>query len=145
MSVDTHITRCTRQRLAFPIGDVLLRLGISVLFGHAEVDDMDNIGDLGVRTADKEVVGFDVPIDHVLLVDRLYSRQLENIRTGFVVKGKHTYHLFRDHDNGLDRKPTITIIEQILETGTQQVNDQDVVQPFLAKVVDVRDAGCRKS
>lgn len=118
MSVDTHITRCAGQRLAFTIGDVLFRLGISVLFGHAEVDDMDNIGDLGVRAADKEVVGFDVPIDHVLLVDRLHSRQLASIRTGFVAKSKYTHHLFRDHDNGLDRKPTITMIKQILETGT---------------------------
>lgn len=118
MGVDTHVTRCARQRLAFTIGDVLLRLGISVLFGHAKVDDMDNIGDLGVRTANEEVVGFDIPIDHVLFVDRLHSRQLDSIRTGSAGKCKYTHHLFRDHDDGLDRKSAITVIEQILETGT---------------------------
>jgi hypothetical protein len=34
------------------------------------------------------------------------------------------------------------VVEQILQTGAQQVDDQDVVQALLAKVVDIRDPGC---
>ena len=34
------------------------------------------------------------------------------------------------------------MVEQILQTGAQQVDDQDVVQALLAKVVDIRDPGC---
>ena len=33
------------------------------------------------------------------------------------------------------------MVEQVLQTGTEQVDDQDVVQAFLTKVVDIRDPG----
>lgn len=73
MGVDTHVTSGTRKRLAFPVRDVLLCLGVTVLLRHTEVDDMDDIGALGARAADEEVVGFDVAVDEVLLVDGLNS------------------------------------------------------------------------
>jgi hypothetical protein len=76
MGVDTHVTGSSRQTLAFPVGDVLLRLGVSVLLGHAEIDNMDNVGSLRSWPTDQEVVGLDVAIDQVLLVNGLYSRQL---------------------------------------------------------------------
>ena len=71
MGVDTHVTGSTRERLALPVWDVLLRLGIAVLLGHAEVDDMNDIGTLGARSTNQEVIGFDVAVDEILLVDRL--------------------------------------------------------------------------
>jgi hypothetical protein len=76
VGVDTHVTSSTRKRLALPVRDVLLRLGITVLLGHTEVDNVDHVGALGARAPDEEVVGLDVPIDEVLLVDGLDSRQL---------------------------------------------------------------------
>jgi hypothetical protein len=76
MSVDAHVTRGSRERLAFPIRNVLLCLGVAVLLGHAEVDNVDNVGALGAWTADEEVVGLDVPVDEVLLVDGLHPGQL---------------------------------------------------------------------
>ena len=63
MRVDTHVTRSSRERLAFPVGDVLLRLGVAVLLGHAEVDNVDNVGALGAGAADEEVVGLDVAMN----------------------------------------------------------------------------------
>lgn len=33
------------------------------------------------------------------------------------------------------------MVEEILETGAEQIDDQDVVQAFLAEVVDIRNAG----
>jgi hypothetical protein len=81
MGVDTHVTGSSRQTLAFPIGDVLLRLGVSVLLSHAEIDDMDNVGSLRSWPTDQEVVRLDVAIDQVLLVDGLYSRQLRTTST----------------------------------------------------------------
>lgn len=33
------------------------------------------------------------------------------------------------------------MIEEILETGSEQVDDEDVMQPFLTEVVDVGNAG----
>lgn len=76
VGVDTHVTGRTRQRLAFSVGNVLLRLGITVLLRHTKVDDVDDVGSLGARAADQEVVGLDVTVDEVLLVDGLDAGQL---------------------------------------------------------------------
>lgn len=42
MRVDAHVTGRTAQTLPLPVRNVLLRLRVSVLLGHAEVDDVDN-------------------------------------------------------------------------------------------------------
>jgi hypothetical protein len=36
------------------------------------------------------------------------------------------------------------VVEQVLQTWTEQVDDQDIVQAFLAKVINIRDPGCKK-
>ena len=41
MSVDAHVPRRSAQTLSFPVGDVLFRLGVAVLLGHTEIDDMN--------------------------------------------------------------------------------------------------------
>jgi hypothetical protein len=79
MRVDTHVPGGTGERLTFPIGNVLLRLGVTILLGHAKVDHVDHVGALGARTPDEEVVGLDVPVDEVLLVDSLDARQLGEV------------------------------------------------------------------
>lgn len=76
MGVDTHVARCTGQRLPLAVGDMLLGLGVTVLFGHAKIDHVDYIGGFGVGTADEEVVGFDITVDEILLMDRLDSGKL---------------------------------------------------------------------
>ena len=73
VGVDAHVARGAGQRLALPVRDVLLGLGVAVLLGHAEVDDVDDVGRLGVGSADEEVVGLDVAVDQVLFVDRLHA------------------------------------------------------------------------
>lgn len=42
---------------------MLLGLGVAILFSHTKVDDMDDIGGLGARAADQEVVGLDVTVN----------------------------------------------------------------------------------
>lgn len=37
------------------------------------------------------------------------------------------------------------MIEQVLQTGTEQVNYEDVVKSFLSEVVDIGNTGCNKS
>lgn len=84
---------------------MLLRLGVSVLLGHAKVDDVDNIGGLGGRSADEEIVRFDVSVDHVLLVDGLDSRELEKKLDATLPERKKrskTYHLLGYHGHCLD-------------------------------------------
>ena len=42
MSVYAHVPRSSAQALPFPVRDVLLGLGISILLCHTEVDDVDH-------------------------------------------------------------------------------------------------------
>lgn len=76
MRVDTHVTGCTRQRFPFPVWNVLLRFRISVLLRHTEVDYVYDIRSFGVRPSNEEVVGFNVSVDQVLLMNCLDSGEL---------------------------------------------------------------------
>ena len=55
--------------------------------------------------------------------------------------GRGTYHLLGYHDNRLDGEFPVAVVEQVLQAGAEQVDDQDVVQALLAKVVNIRNAG----
>ena len=80
MGIDGHVTRCSAQTLAFTVGYVLLCLGIPVLLRHAKVDHMDDVRALRPRPADEEVVGLDVAVNQIFLVNCLHSRnQYEGI------------------------------------------------------------------
>ena len=55
-----------------------------------------------------------------------------------------THHLPCSHAHRLDREFAPTHIEQVLETGSQQVNDQNIVQTLLTEMVYLRDAHCSR-
>ena len=59
---------------------MLFGLWVSVLFRHAKINHMNDIRCFGIRSANEEVVGFDVSVDEVLFVYRLNSRKLESQR-----------------------------------------------------------------
>jgi len=82
MCVDAHVPSGTGERLAFPVRNVLFGLGIPVLFCHTKIDDMNDVGTLRARATNEEVVGLDVPVDEVLLVDCLYPRKLGMAMSG---------------------------------------------------------------
>jgi len=126
MGVDAHVSCGTRERLPLAVRDVLLGLGVTVLLGHAEVNNVNNVGGFAVGPSDQEVVGLDVAVDEVLLVDGLHAGQ----------------HLLGDHDDGLDGEAASAVVEEVLERGSEQVNDKNVVEAFLAKVIDIGDASC---
>lgn len=63
MGVDTHVTGGSRQRLAFSVRNVLLRLGVTVLLGHTEVNNVDHVGTLGAGPANQKIVRLDVAVD----------------------------------------------------------------------------------
>ena len=62
----------------------------------------------------KEVVGFDVSVDEVLVMNEFNA----------------TYHLVGQHQHRFHGEPSGAEIEQILQGGTQQIHDQDIVVPF---------------
>ena len=70
--MDAHVARGARQTLVFPIRDVLVRLWVDVLLREAEVDDVDRLVSLVRLPPDQEVLGLDIAIDEVLLVDVLH-------------------------------------------------------------------------
>lgn len=107
---------------------MLLGLGVTVLLGHTEVDDVDNVRVLAVGTTNEEVVRLDITVDEVLLVDGLYAGQ----------------HLLGDHHHGLDGESAIAVVEEILQGRTKEVNDKNVVEAFLTKVIDIGNTSCEE-
>jgi hypothetical protein len=55
-----------------------------------------------------------------------------------------THHLLGDHHDSLDAELPSAHVEHVFETRTEEINDEDVVQAFLAKVVDLRNAGWKR-
>ena len=76
VGVDAHVACSPTKTLAFPVGNVLLRLGVAVLLRHAKINDMHHVGRLCPWAPDEEVVRLDIAVDEVTLVDRLYAREL---------------------------------------------------------------------
>lgn len=123
MSIDAHVPSRAAQGLALSIWDVLLRFGVSILLRHSKVDNMDNVCSFCARSADKEVVRFNVAVDEVLLVNSLDASD----------------HLFGRHAHRFDRKLPPTHVEEVLQAESKEVNDENIMQAFLAEVVDLRD------
>nr|POF16451.1 hypothetical protein CFP56_23969 [Quercus suber] len=111
MRVDAHVAGGAGQALAFAVGDMLFGLGITVLFRHAKVDDVDDVLCFGVGSTDEEVVGLDVAVDQVLLVDGLDAGE----------------HLLGDHDDGLDGEAAPAVVEEVFQTGPQQETCQRAI------------------
>jgi hypothetical protein len=53
---------------------------------------------------------------------------------------ERTYHLLGYHHNGLGGEPAVAVVKEILETGTEKVDNEDVVQTLLAEVIDIGNA-----
>lgn len=61
--VDAHVARRPRQALVLPVRDVFFGLGVDVLFGQAEVDDVDGVLAFAARPAHEEVFRLHVSVD----------------------------------------------------------------------------------
>jgi hypothetical protein len=69
MGVDRGITSSTSQVLVLPIRDVEVSLGVTVLLGETEIDNVDLVATLA--DAHEEVVRLDITVDEGLGVDVL--------------------------------------------------------------------------
>lgn len=113
------------------------------------------------RTPNQKVVGLDVTVDQVLFVyalnprdlegngarradteDHVSQRDQEGGEGRKVGNGGYAHHLPGGHADGFDGEFSATHVEEIFETGPQKVDDENVVQALLTKVVDLRDTGC---
>ena len=52
------------------------------------------------------------------------------------------YHLLSYHDHGLDAEASVAVVEKVLQGWSEKVDNQDVVETLLAKVVDIWNASC---
>ena len=48
-----------------------------------------------------------------------------------------THHLFSNHHYGLDGESSVAVVKEVLETRTEEIDDEYVMEALLAKVVDV--------
>ena len=97
VGVDAHVASGTGERLAFAVRDVSACLGVAVLFGHAKINDVDDVLVAGASAAHKEVVGLDVSVDVIAFVDGLNTRD----------------HLLSDLDCGLDGELAEALVEEV--------------------------------
>lgn len=51
------------------------------------------------------------------------------------------YHLFGYQNDSLQGESPPTHVKQVFERGAQQIDNEDVMETFLAEVVHVRDTG----
>jgi hypothetical protein len=92
-----------------------IRLRIPVLLGHSEIDNMDDILPLGGRTSDQEVVGLDITVDQVLLVDGLDPGDLSSVTSSTMISLRPNAMSHRDF-GALCTRLTICLatIQQVL-------------------------------
>lgn len=52
-----------------------------------------------------------------------------------------TYHLLCNHDDCLYGESAVTVVEEVFQTGSEQVDDENIVKTLLTKVVDIGNTG----
>lgn len=128
MRVDTRVPRSSSQVLVLAVRDVEVRLGVTVLLGESKVDDIDLVAPLA--DTHEEVVGLDVAVDEVARVDVLDSRDLHPrtaVSAHVSTSRMHTYELVGEEENSLEGELAVAEVEEILETGSEEVDDHGVV------------------
>lgn len=122
MGIDGGIASRARQILIFSVHDVLAGAVVAVLLCQAEVDEKHFVA--VAANAHQEVVGLDVTMNEVLVVHELNA----------------TDHLIGEHENRLHGEATRAEVEQVLQTGAEQIHHQNVVVLLLAVPADVWNA-----
>jgi hypothetical protein len=103
MGVNRGIAGSSGKVFALPVGDVL-PVPLDVALGEAEVKYEDLVR--GLVEADAEVIGFDVTVDEVAVVDVLDAGD----------------HLVDEDKNGLEGELAEGLIEERLEGGSHKIH-----------------------
>lgn len=112
VGVDTGVTRGSGEVLVFTVGDVEVRLGITVFLRETKIDDVDLVTTLA--DTHQEVVGLDITVDKGFGVDVFDPGD----------------ELVGQQKNGLQGELAVAEVEEILQTGTEQVDDHGIVVTF---------------
>lgn len=122
MSVDRGISGGAGKVLVLSVRDVEVSLGVTVLLGETEVDDIDLVASLA--DTHQEVVRLDVTVDERLGVDVLDTRD----------------ELVGQEENGLERELPVAEVEEVFQAGSEKIEDHGVVVTLGSKPADEGDA-----
>ena len=96
MGVDGSVPSSTSQVLVLPVWNVEMSLGVSVLLGETEINDIDLVTSLS--DTHEEIVGLDISVNKVSRVNVLDSRN----------------ELIGEEKDSLEGELSVTEVEQIL-------------------------------
>jgi hypothetical protein len=122
MGVDRGIASRARQVLVLSVRDVEVGLGVAVLLRKTKVNNVDLVAALA--DAHEEVVGLDVTVDERLGVDVLDAGD----------------QLVGEQKNRLERELAVAEVEQVLQAGSEEVENHGVVVALGTEPADKGDA-----
>ncbi len=108
MSIDGGVPGGSCQVLSLSVRNVL-PISLDVSLGKSEVEDEDLVA--GLVQTDAEVIGLDIPVDEVPVVDVLDSLD----------------HLIDENEDALEGELPEGLVEEGFEGGSHQVHNQDIV------------------
>jgi hypothetical protein len=100
---------------------VEVSLWITILFGKTEIDNVDLVATLS--NAHEEVVRLDIAVDEGLGVDVLDPGD----------------ELIGQEQNGLQRELAVAKVEEVFQTGSEQIENHGIVVAFGSKPTDEWD------
>ena len=121
VGVDRSITSSTGQVLVLAVWDVEVSLGVAVLLGQTEIDNIDLVATLA--DTHEEVVRLDITVDEGLGVDVLDAGD----------------ELVCQQKNGLQRELAVAEVEEILQTGSEEIENHSIVVTLGTEPADERD------
>jgi len=122
MSVDGGVTRRSGERLSVPVGDVLAGLGVSVAFGQAKVNQIDDAS--FISKPHKEIVRLHISVDEVVVMHGFEARN----------------HLICYHAHTFQCQLASAVLEQVFQAVSEQLHDQRAVISFDSEPVHFWDA-----
>jgi hypothetical protein len=122
VGVDGGITSSTSQVLVLPVRDVEVSLGVTVLLGETEIDNVDLVATLA--DAHEEVVRLDITVDEGLGMDVLNA--------GDQLVGKEK--------DGLQGELSVAEVEEVFQGRSEEVEDHSIVITLGTEPADKGDA-----
>lgn len=109
MGIDGGITSGTSQVLVLSVGNMEVSLGVSVLLGQTEIDNVDLVTSLA--NTHQEVVRLDISVDERLGMDVLDARD----------------ELIGQKQDSLQGELSVAEVEEILQAGAKEIEDHGIV------------------
>ena len=139
-----HVPGSSCQVLVLPVGNVLAGPVVSVLLSQSKVDQEEFVA--VTPNTHQEVVWLDVTMNEILVVDVSVEKNIKSLKF-ILIENKNlenslnsSNHLIRQHKDSLHCESSGAKVEEILETWSEEIHDEDVVVPLLTIPPDVGDA-----